>query len=80
MDDRSLETLITGTWDRADVVLQSLKDSQSELLSRVQKLKEEWQVDMDLQMKSCDQEIERLNYAHNVEVERLRMELQSRPR
>ncbi|KAG0582683.1 hypothetical protein KC19_3G077200 [Ceratodon purpureus] len=78
VDESSLETLITDAWDRAEGVLQRLKDSQGELLNRVQKLKEDWQGDMDSLVNSCEQEIEGLNNVHNADVERLRIELQSR--
>ncbi|XP_024381520.1 uncharacterized protein [Physcomitrium patens] len=76
----SLENLITSTWDRADIVLQGLKESQSELLSHVKKLKEDWQADMDRQMNSCEQEIEGLSNAHNAEMERLQIVRASEPR
>lgn len=58
--------------------MQGLKESQSELLSHVKKLKEDWQADMDRQMNSCEQEIEGLSNAHNAEMERLQIELLSR--
>ncbi|KAG0582685.1 hypothetical protein KC19_3G077200 [Ceratodon purpureus] len=73
VDESSLETLITDAWDRAEGVLQRLKDSQGELLNRVQKLKEDWQGDMDSLVNSCEQEIEGLNNVHNADVERLRI-------
>nr|PNR50598.1 hypothetical protein PHYPA_009784 [Physcomitrium patens] len=73
--------------EKEDIVLQGLKESQSELLSHVKKLKEDWQADMDRQMNSCEQvaaqlptawfisghEIEGLSNAHNAEMERLQI-------
>ncbi|KAG0582682.1 hypothetical protein KC19_3G077200 [Ceratodon purpureus] len=38
----------------------------------------DWQGDMDSLVNSCEQEIEGLNNVHNADVERLRIELQSR--